>query len=225
MEKPEFTPLELDRLLGKKQLAPRHIKVHLQNAQSPSELDEEGFRNAFQVEYTPCLRFASYDSFKETLHHCPWIIRYTWIGKENRTLGHLYREQLSQGYVCDSLIKWIDPVMGYGLFTEKDLHPGDYIGEYTGLVRRLYRTHPDHNAYCFHYPTRLWSREYTAIDALIMGNELRYLNHSDTPNLRPACLYDRGLLHLAFFANQHIAKGSELLYNYGEDFWLRRKKA
>lgn len=179
----------------------------------------EEFEAFFHIRYLPVLKFANK---KEAARNCPYVLRNRWTGGENLELGEKYRQRL--GDVADVSIRWIDPTFGYGLFTEKPLAKGEYIGEYTGVVRRLYRFHPDHNAYCFHYPTRFWSWKYMMVDALHEGNELRFANHSDDPTMEPLCMVDQNLLHLLFFAKRDLEEGEQLTFNYGEDYWRRRKK-
>ncbi|MCB1119884.1 MAG: SET domain-containing protein-lysine N-methyltransferase, partial [Chlamydiia bacterium] len=97
---------------------------------------------------------------------------------------------------------------------------GDFIGAYTGLVHTL--TEQEQNPYCFHYPTTFFFSQVLAIDAAKEGNLLRFLNHSNTPNLQPAWGMDRNLLHLTFFTNRPIEKGEQLTFNYGPHFWRHR---
>lgn len=226
-----FTPLELAQFFGSQECIERldsdpfeGIKVVLKGDEKLHELSPEEFQQVFGVSYRKRLRFADYSFFKEVIRNCPWILRNSFLGKENRDLGMLYKEQLSAGFTEKLLIKWIGDSFGYGVFALEDIPEGAFVGEYTGVVRRLLRSHPDPNAYCFHYPTRFWSWKYFTIDASKEGNILRFANHSDQPNLQPMCLFDRGLLHLVFFAKNLIHKGSQLTFDYGRDYWVRRKK-
>jgi hypothetical protein len=226
-----FTPLELAQLLDKKEIVqtlqpaskPKIIRVIHEGLTEPLEYDPEHFRRVFGVRYLPFLKFADYALLKEVIKECPLILRSP-LGKENRELGEKYRKEITDGYVVDSTIKWIDPEMGYGLFTNQDLPEGAYVGEYTGEVKPLFRAQLNYNAYSFHYPTRFWSLNYFIIDGMKQGNELRFLNHNDEPNLTPICIMDRCLLHMSFVTNQAISAGSELTFNYGVDYWRRRHK-
>jgi uncharacterized protein len=200
------------------------FKVLLDDGRGVRQISHEQFEKLFGIKYLAHLRFDSDQSFKKVICNCPLILKYMSWGEENRALGFLYRPQIALGTVADTVICWIDPKIGYGLFAGQDLEEGAFVGEYTGLVRHLDRLHPDYNAYCFHYPTRFFSWNYYVIDASQEGNETRFINHSDVPNLRPICLVDRNLLHLVFLASQPISKGSELTFNYGTDFWQHRTK-
>lgn len=226
-----FTALELAYLLDKKSAldildpqAKRTIKIVPKGRPQVHYYSAEQFEKIFGIEYLSHPRFANYAVLQEVISNCPWILKQSWLGAENRQLGEQYKTEIDSGYIADLTIKWIDEVFGYGVFANESLPAGAYVGEYTGNVRRLSRWRPDFNAFCFHYPTRFWSWKYFVIDALHESNELRFINHSDQPNLEPICLLDRNLLHIAFVANQPIGRGMQLTFNYGEDFWMHRKK-
>lgn len=186
------------------------------------ELSEEGFKEYFNVEYCAHLRFPSLAAFRQALRDCPWILNRSSLGEENRMQAEQYQQELLDGTVAEVLIRWVDDDVGHGLFAEKDLPANTFIGEFTGLVRRLYRLNQDHNAYCFHYPTRFFSWHYTVIDGQTLGNETRFINHSDTPNLMPLALCERNLLHIVFVTTSLIKAGTQLTYDYGKDFWRYR---
>lgn len=225
-----FTPLELAQLLDNQKLVKilkpgqpkKIIKVMHEGDTELLKYDLDHLRRVLGVRYLSHLKFSDYDQLKEVINQCPFMLR-TWIGNENRELGEKYRQQLVEGFIADVTIKWIDDEMGYGVFANQDLPEGTYIGEYTGLVRHLIRGQQDYNAYSFHYPTRFWSWNYFIIDAMHEGNELRFLNHSNQTNLKPMCLVDRGLLHMAFLTNQSITAGTELTFDYGIDYWRHRQ--
>jgi len=226
-----FTPLELAHFLDKKELLPlltteshRTIALALQGENNPSNLHKEEFEQAIAVHYLSHLKFPSYSHFKEVIKNCPLIIKNRFLGQENHLLGEEFIEKISQGFLADVTIRWIDHDIGYGLFANDDLSEGAYIGEYTGIVRPLPRSKKQTNGYCFHYPTRFWSWNYYVIDSYKEGNELRFVNHSKSANVEPKCLYDRGLLHIAFFAKRDIERGEELTFDYGEDYWQHRQQ-
>lgn len=226
-----LTALELAQYLGKhtseRILSPyeaKRIPVLKAGAQCAELLSHAQFKAFFQMKYCSHLYFPDYLFFQKVLKDCPWILRKSFLGEENRLLGQKYQNEVSKGFIADVAIKWIDETLGYGLFANCDFPENTFIGEFTGCVRRLYRQHPDQNEYCFHYPTRFWSWNYTVIDALKYGNETRFINHSDTPNLHPLCLCERNLLHIAFVTKRPIQAGTQLTYDYGKDFWKQRQK-
>lgn len=207
-----FSSLELARYLDKPSSLDKIFKVQKKGASEIVKMGKNEFEAYFHVHYLPYLKFSSYAVFQKVLKNCPY------------TLRNKFKMSQPEGFVADVSIRWIDPTYGFGLFAETNLAKGAYIGEYTGLVRQMHRLNPDHNAYCFHYPTRFWSLNYFIIDALIEGNELRFANHSDTPTMEPACRVDRNLLHLIFFTKREVHAGEQLNFNYGQDYWKKRKQ-
>jgi hypothetical protein len=231
-DKHGFYPLELSDYLGRDQIQklliprkPKSVKVQLKDQSSPSIITVKEFENLFNVHYRACLTFSSYDDLENTVRNCPYFFRYQWLFGKQDDLETYYQELLHEHLRAKTYIKWIDEVFEYGLFADVDLAPKSFIGEYTGVIRELDKTMPDINPYCFHYPTKLFSYHYLVIDAMNEGNNLRFINHSDKPNLQPLWLVDRGLLHLVFIAAKAIPKGTELTFNYGKDYWNKRKKS
>ena len=226
-----FTALELAQLLGKKKclillapVSPHKIKIILKNEDHLKTYNEDEFQAVMGLDYISGIRFSSYDLLKEVIRDIPWTLKASIFGRKERQHGEIYREKIWQGYVVDSIVKWIDPGMGYGLFADQNIRKGDYIGEYVGVVRWLSSLKPNLNEYCFLYPTRFFTLNYYVIDSLKAGNEIRFVNHSDNPNLQPVWAVDRNLLHMTFLANQDIPKGTQLTFDYGEDYWRNRSK-
>jgi len=226
-----FNALEIARYLNKREVLKLFdkdqsidIKIKSPNNSGLTHYTRSDFEEAFGLTYLSHLYFPSYALFIDCIKNPPWIIKYGASGDENCKLGKRFYNEITQGFLADLSIQWIDNTLGYGVFAETAIEDGAYIGEYTGLIRRLSRFKPDPNAYCFHYPTRWWSLKYTVIDALHEGNILRFVNHSDIANIKPFAAYDRGLLHTIFLAKRPIKKGEQLVFNYGEDYWMKRNQ-
>jgi hypothetical protein len=202
----------------------RTIRAWLRGDTLSTHLDEEQFARYFGVTYSSHLYFADYKTLLKVLHNCPWTLRKTFLGGDNRALAEKFQPYLESGRIADVSIRWIDDALGYGLFANSDLPVGTFVGEFTGELRQLSHWRPQYNAYCFHYPTSCFSWNYMVIDAAVRGNETRFINHSDTPNLQPHWLCNQSLLHLVFFTNQPVLAGMQLTYNYGQDFWRHRQK-
>ncbi len=226
-----YTALELARYLDRKEIIPilqpdeaRIIKVIPRDTHQIARYTPQMLKKNVGVNYLSALKFRDYAFLKEVIRDCPYLLRTRYTAEENLILGERYRTQISRCAIADVSVQWIDSLWGFGLFANSSIKKGTYIGEYTGNVRRLYRTSPNHNAYCFHYPTRFWSVKYYVIDSLREGNQMRFANHSDNPTMEPKCAVDRGLLHLIFFTLKDIESGEQLTFNYGEDFWHKRHK-
>lgn len=202
----------------------KYIAIRLKESKELSLYSVEEFQKIFQVNYAPALQFQPPALCKKAMKNIPWLLKYTPFGLEHRELGSTYHEQLTTGQVANVAIEWIDDVMGYGLFAGEDLPPYTYIGEYTGVVRQVTRSAPDLNGYCIHYPTKFFSYNYLLIDAQTAGNETRFVNHSDDPNLKPMCVIDEGMQHIVLFTMKSVACGEQLTFHYGSDYWKRRSK-
>lgn len=222
----DYTALELAHFLGREHFAllfsgrePPVFKIvergqHTVHRYTPAEL-----LRVRGVIYTPTLYFTDLATWLEMLEEPPWIWTQSYLGREMRKRGEEYGARITSGWIANMTVVWLGEPIGYGVITNRNLAPGDYIGTYTGAVRRIKRSYPNLNAYCTHYPTRWWSHHYYVIDAQLHGNEMRYINHSDTPNLTAMWAVDRGLMHLLFFADEEIPRGEQLTIDYGADFW------
>lgn len=198
------------------------VNIQLKGEDTPMPLTAKEMRKTLGFNYRSHMTFISREVFEEVLGECPYLLRCPWLIKENHELAERYREDISAGSTAKISIKWIDNTLGYGAFLDEDVPEGAFIGEYTGIVRRLYRECPDHNAYCFAYPTRLWGRKVFTIDAMKEGNVMRFCNHSEKPTLAAHCVVDRRLLHQIFVAARPLKKGTQLTFDYGQDYWERR---
>src|SRR5262245_55924190 len=154
------------------------IKFALRGEPSVREYDPEAFREAAGLVYLPALEFADDRTYRRILKECEYSLRKGGITGEMKWLGTFYAEHIREHVVADMSIRWIDDTLGYGLFAEQDIEAGDYIGEYTGVVRRRNILFRNYNEYCFSYPTSDVSFRKHMIDPREKGNELRYANHS-----------------------------------------------
>lgn len=195
---------------------PPHIKLQKKGEAEPSLVSVLHFGTFFHIIYRTELVFLSEKDKREVANECPYLLRSRWLAGENYDWSKIESQQSKDTSIS---IRWIDDTMGYGVFAEEDFGAGTFIGEYTGVVRRLYRSHPDYNAYCFYYPTRYWSKKCYMIDGLHEGNFTRFINHSNEPNLEPICLIRDRILHFFFVVSRHIPKGTQLTFNYGNEVW------
>jgi hypothetical protein len=137
------------------------------------------------------------------------------IGKDSRWLGALHAREIESHTIADVSIRWIDETIGYGLFAEKDIAAWEYIGEYTGLVRRLNLIFGNINEYCFGYPTSAMSFRKHVIDALHHGNEIRYINHNrESPNSESMAVLFDNIIHVIVRATKNIPASTEIVYDY-----------
>lgn len=109
---------------------------------------------------------------------------------------------------------------GYGLRTDAELRPNDFIFEYIGEVinegnfRRRMLQYDDEGIKHFYFMS-LTKGEF--VDATKKGNFGRFCNHSCNPN----CYVDKWVvgdkLRMGIFAERHIRAGEELVFNYNVD--------
>jgi hypothetical protein len=82
--------------------------------------------------------------------------------------------------------------VGYGLFATNFIEKETYLGEYTGLVSQS-RINCQKSGYCLLYPTDDGG---TYFDALHIGNIIRFINHSVTPNAEFRTYFFDGAFHI-----------------------------
>lgn len=125
------------------------------------------------------------------------------------------------------ITKCTDLAKGFGLTTNCEILKGSFICEYAGEVitssEALQKSKLNQSLgrmnYILEFHEHFGSRiEITYIDPSQIGNIGRYLNHSCDPNcvLVPVRINET-IPKVAIFANQNIAKGSELTFDYGSE--------
>lgn len=110
---------------------------------------------------------------------------------------------------------------GYGLYTDIGIEKGQFVCEYAGEIINLTeaqkRSNSDNENYIFvineHFSCNVTT---TVIDATVIGNIGRYINHSCQPNCMIIPVRVDSLIpRLAIFAIQDIQCHEEITYHYG----------
>lgn len=140
---------------------------------------------------------------------------------EQLWLGSYFRREILTAPIPDIVIRYIDPVLGWGVFTARDFKKMEYISEYSGKLRRRCRADRK-NAYCFEYVSAPGFTTPYTIDARDQGGVGRYINHSFHPNLMSTLATIDHISHVILVTNQAIPKGSQLSFDYGPDYWACR---
>ncbi len=199
-EKNGFTPLELALLLGRRecqeilqdaQTSLKSFKAELNHQRSPISLSISEFEKTFKITYRPFLTFPSYSILEDVIDHCPYLFKLEAFVNSGDKWEVSYQAQLLAGNFADTMVRWIDPQVGYGVFAAADLPKRSFIGEYTGVIRQVDLRSPNLNGYCFQYPPRFISSKHFVIDAQNEGNIARFINHSTQPNVQPLWLLNR----------------------------------
>lgn len=184
----------------------------------------EELEKLLQFRYLPHNVFESAEEEKEIQEKGYEKSNLGQVSSEAEELGKRMIGKIKGGEIPDVSIRWIDEKVGHGLFVEEELSIGDYAGEYTGVVRKndIRRYLGPLNNYCYEYPVPDDLGRSYVIDAT-QGHLTRFINHSFTPNLRSVHVFYEGFFHLIFLPIMPIAKGEQLTFSYGTNYWYLRR--
>lgn len=133
-----------------------------------------------------------------------------------------YGKAVAQKQYAPMYLKWISDVVGYGIYATKDIKTGDFIGEYTGVLRPV-KDGSDNLDYAWYYTIDGFDNQKLVIDGKKVGNELRFINHASDPNtMRVDVLGHDGNFHVCYVATRDIPKDHQLTVSYGEGYWTSR---
>ena len=145
--------------------------------------------------------------------------------REFDDLALRYSREILHETFATATIRKLGDTLGRGLFAESPLQPGDFIGEYAGLINYASRCRPVRDDrggfatdYAWTYPEKRGWRA-LEVNGRDWGNESRFVNHSFTPNCRMEHTLVEGLWVLFFVADRVIAAGEQLTVDYGEEYW------
>jgi hypothetical protein len=175
-------------------------------------------------EYLSELEFKDEKTRQRILKQCFHASKNGYIDADRKWLGALYSREIRNHHIANVSIRWIDETLGYGLFAEEEIKAWEYIGEYTGVVRRHYPMIGSLNDYCFLYPTSIFYFGKHLIDGQHKGNEIRYSNHSDDPNSESISVFCDGLFHMILRAIKDIPLNAQITYDYGDRYWRSRPR-
>lgn len=109
-----------------------------------------------------------------------------------------------------------------GVFAKTDIENGEYIGEYAGRVLDKVEEPFSHYLVDFSNPhsegcEKVW------VDALVEGNETRYINDAMntglTINVTFRKMFLDGVMRVYVQVTSPIKEGNEVLVDYGEGYW------
>lgn len=171
------------------------------------------YLNRTRIEWTPLL--------KMKLDKSPY---YKENRKEFKDLDDLYGKDIEQSLIAPVYIKKISDSVGYGLFAGSDLKKGDFIGEYTGVVKvceELTESFEDgswETDFSWDFPDETGSTV-LEINGRLEGNELRFVNHHKNYNLDVEHTLHKGMWLIFFIARKNIKSGEQLFVSYGDEYW------
>jgi len=181
------------------------------------------FENLLEIKYIPNLHFDTPSILKKINKLCIQAAREGLMTKENIWFGTYYEKEIKSHFIPDVYIRWIDSTKEFGLFANKDFKAREFLGEYTGNVKKHRKIMDDKNPYLFEYSIG-YKKTPFSIDAREKGSLIRFVNHSFKPNVIPLSVYLDGKIHIIFRTNKTIKKNEELTYNYGPFYWKKREK-
>jgi SET domain-containing protein len=116
-------------------------------------------------------------------------------------------------------IEYIDDTVGFGVFADRTLRPGEFLGEYAGVVR--YKNEMPNGLYGYTYPPLDDGRSpvLLSIDATLRGNICRFINHTTDEPIHHDYDFFNGHWHVTFHVLRPIREGEQLLIDYGAGYW------
>ncbi len=181
-----------------------------------------GLERKFHFQYFTQNRFESEAARAELLERGMRAFRAGCVSKKSVAMGEMYRSLMEMHHFVPSEVRWIDENIGCGLFAAESIGVHQFVGEYTGLVRKNNRRYIEPlNHYCYEYPILDELGRSHVIDAT-SGSLARFINHSKMPNLKPTYVFLDGFFHVIFVALKKISVGEQLCYNYGPSYWYIR---
>jgi hypothetical protein len=172
------------------------------------------FEEKFKASYLPTLAFETEAVLKRVKKECAKLVKINPFGVQAKWQGIELNRELTENRVKGVVIKWVDEAIGYGAFASRSFERGAFIGEYTGILHPYRFFYSSLNPYCFRYPTFNFFFNTFYVDAEKMGNETRFMNHSETPSCEPWAAYHNNLLHIIIKAKREIKEGEELTFCY-----------
>jgi hypothetical protein len=120
-------------------------------------------------------------------------------------------------------IEYIDDNVGFGVFADRDLVPGEFVGEYTGVVRL--RDTIVNGTYAYAYPPVATEEGelLLSIDAGSSGNITRFINHDPDESVLHEYDYFNGHWHVIYTVSRPISRGEQMCINYGDGYWKARQ--
>jgi uncharacterized protein len=224
-----FTAVQLAQVLGRQgcltclqSLPVRRIAVAREGTGLIDELTTPEFEAWTGVAYAPFLVANDLGALRFACRLARRAHRKGFFTTQRRWLSRWHALEMNEGHTCRTFVKWIDSRIGYGLFAHGELPAWAYVGVYTGLLRRrdLFAVHT--NDYCFRYPVGASGLRPLLIDAEPIGNELRYANHSDRPNMEGIGIPWGPLVQVVLRTTRLVRSGEQLTYDYGADYWKAR---
>ena len=137
-----------------------------------------------------------------------------------------YARLIQESDMAPVYIRKINDKVGYGVFAGSELEKGAFIGEYTGVIQEAEEEAGQEldeggfeSDYSWYYLEEIKQAPTLEISGRFEGNELRYVNHSNEPNVEVEHILIDGYWVLFFKTARKIRADEQLLISYGEAYW------
>lgn len=137
-----------------------------------------------------------------------------------------YAQYIKKKYMAPVYIKKVGDKMGYGVFAKDPITKATFVGEYAGVVQVFDDTEDVGDKengystdYSWYYLDEIEGGPVLEINGRREGNEMRFVNHSETPNLDVEHILFEGQWIIFFKAARNIKKDEQLFISYGEEYW------
>lgn len=185
-------------------------------------LSLEEFEKINGAQWKTKLEFESPEILSDLLRRGEKLYEKGELTLEQIWLGKYFKKEIFSAESPSVTLRYINPQLGWGVFAAQNIKKMQFIAEYVGKVRKR-KKEDEKNAYCFEYVVTPGIQTPYTIDASEQGSLARYINHSDHPNLEASLATFEHLSHVILYAKEPIAKGTQLCYDYGPDYWSKRK--
>uniref|UniRef100_A0ACD5ZK32 Uncharacterized protein n=1 Tax=Avena sativa TaxID=4498 RepID=A0ACD5ZK32_AVESA len=153
----------------------------------------------------------------------PDVCRNCWVGCGDGSCGSPKRR--GDNYECRNMKVLLNQqqrillgrsdVCGWGAFLKNTVGKDEYLGEYTGELISHSEADTRGTIYDRENSTFLFNlNNEFVLDALRMGNKLKFANHSPDPNCYAKVMMVAGDHRVGIFAKERIGAGEEILYDY-----------
>ncbi len=216
-----YTPRDLLKILGKEIEPEGSLVVFRTQEQEFSSLTQEELELHFRMKFLNHLKFQEHKDFFWVLQRCAKKLEDESTKRKNLWIDSLYGNAFLSKKFSPSYVKWINPLIGYGLFAKEDIPQYSLVGEYTGVIRKRNAKQDKNNDYIFGYVVAQSETPFV-VDASLEGNYTRFINHSDEPNLHSTWLISKGICHIILVSKSYIPKDTQITYDYGPYYWRKR---
>jgi len=205
-------------------LTPYDLAYHLNRRSCLKMLDNKNFTwNKFNMDFTtinflPTLTFDSYATLKKIVKIGQKYINKGYFMQQRLWYGARYESEILENILPSLHIRYINDIIGFGLFANAVIKPGTFLGEYSGILKKRKKKLLKNNFYCMRYAFYENDFRYV-IDASLSGNHTRFMNHSNNPNVTIKSAVVKNILRIIFIAIKPIKKDEQLVCHYGDAYW------